>query len=151
MLRATARASWRRGADVRPGSAGIREELHNCHQIGGKGSKIGPQLDGIGIRGLDRLLEDVLDPNRNVDQAFRLTTLVLKNGQVIAGLLLKEEGRGTGTGRQPGQGSAHAEEGGRRETVSQFSPMPANLADQCAQADFYNLLAYLLSQKPPSK
>ena len=54
--------------------------------------QIGPQLDGIGIRGLDRLLEDTLDPNRNVDQAFRATTLVLKNGQILSGLVLREEG-----------------------------------------------------------
>ena len=63
-----------------------------CHQIGGKGAKIGPQLDGIGLRGLDRLLEDTLDPNRNVDQAFRLTSLTLKKGQIVQGLLLREEG-----------------------------------------------------------
>src|SRR5262249_6464872 len=31
----------------------------NCHQLGNKGAKIGPQLDGVGIRGLDRLLEDI--------------------------------------------------------------------------------------------
>src|SRR5205823_1098758 len=42
-----------------------------CHQIAGQGKVIGPQLDGIGSRGLDRLIEDVLDPNRNVDPAFR--------------------------------------------------------------------------------
>src|SRR5262249_16796250 len=63
-----------------------------CHQIGGQGAKIGPQLDGVGIRGLDRLLEDILDPNRNVDQAFRSTTLALKNGQIVSGLVLREEG-----------------------------------------------------------
>src|SRR5207247_1797732 len=40
-----------------------------CHQIDGTGVVIGPQLDGIGTRGLERLLEDVLDPNRNVDRA----------------------------------------------------------------------------------
>ena len=57
-----------------------------------RGPKIGPQLDGIGVRGLDRLLEDVLDPNRNVDQAFRATTLTLKNGQSLTGLVLREEG-----------------------------------------------------------
>ena len=63
-----------------------------CHQLGGKGARIGPQLDGIGSRGLDRLVEDILDPNRNVDQAFRVTILALKNGQVVSGLLLREEG-----------------------------------------------------------
>src|SRR5205807_179633 len=64
----------------------------NCHRLGGKGAKVGPQLDGIGIRGPERLLEDLLDPNRNVDQAFRMTTLALGNGQVVSGLLLAEEG-----------------------------------------------------------
>src|SRR5207248_6825000 len=35
---------------------------------------------------------DVIDPNRNVDQAFRSTTFNLKNGQFISGLVLREEG-----------------------------------------------------------
>ena len=63
-----------------------------CHTLASKGAKVGPQLDGVGIRGLDRLLEDVLDPNRNVDQNFRLTILNLKDGRVVRGLLLREEG-----------------------------------------------------------
>ena len=57
-----------------------------------QGRRVGPQLDGIGSRGLDRLLEDVLDPNRNVDQSFRVTNLALQSGQVVSGLLLREEG-----------------------------------------------------------
>src|SRR5690606_12840578 len=64
----------------------------SCHQIGGKGAKVGPQLDGVGVRGLDRLLEDILDPNGNVDQAFRATSLALEDGQLLSGLLLREEG-----------------------------------------------------------
>jgi hypothetical protein len=31
--------------------------------------------------------------------------------------------------------------------VSQLSPMPANLAEQIPEADFYNLLAFLLLQR----
>ena len=48
-----------------------------CHQIDGQGGLVGPQLDGIGGRGLDRLLEDILDPNRNVDHAFRTTDVLI--------------------------------------------------------------------------
>ena len=44
---------------------------------GGKGNRIAPQLDGIGSRGLERLLEDTLDPRRIVDQAFRTSVLTL--------------------------------------------------------------------------
>jgi hypothetical protein len=31
--------------------------------------------------------------------------------------------------------------------VSQLSPMPANFVDQVSEAEFNNLLAYLLSQR----
>ena len=69
-----------------------RSTAQICHQLAGKGAKVGPQLDGIGTRGLDRLMEDILDPNRNVDQTLRVTNLALKNGQIVSGLLLREEG-----------------------------------------------------------
>ena len=77
-------------------TADLREELHNCHQIANKGARIGPQLDGIGIRGIDRFLEDTLDPNRNVDQAFRTTILTLNNGQSLSGLPSQSQGRSKG-------------------------------------------------------
>src|SRR5207247_2404489 len=63
-----------------------------CHQIDGKGAVVGPQLDGVGTRGLERLVEDVLDPNRNVDPAFLTTNVTLKNDTAITGLLRREEG-----------------------------------------------------------
>ena len=41
---------------------------------------------------LARLVEDILDPNRNVDPAFRLTAVTLKNGETKSGLNHREEG-----------------------------------------------------------
>ena len=80
--------------DARPvaGCPGLREELHGLPPVPRTRRADRSQLDGIGVRGVDRLLEDILDPNRNVDQAFRTTQLALKDGQLIAGLLLREEG-----------------------------------------------------------
>jgi putative heme-binding domain-containing protein len=123
-----------------------------CHQVGGKGAKIGPQLDGVGLRGLDRLLEDTLDPNRNVDQAFRLTALELKDGQVVTGLLLREEGAVLILADQ--QGKEVRVPGGNVEarSTAQMSPMPANIAELITPDEFYNLMAYVLAarEKPPS-
>ncbi|MBL6765734.1 MAG: c-type cytochrome [Verrucomicrobiae bacterium] len=62
-----------------------------CHQIAGQGRLVGPQLDGIGGRGLDRVIEDILAPNLNVDVAFRIETIRLKNGDVITGLPRREQ------------------------------------------------------------
>ena len=79
-------------ADVAVGGALFQKHCAVCHRIGEKGEKIGPNLDGVGIRGVDRLLEDVLDPSRNVDQAFRTTQIVTSDGQIVTGLALREEG-----------------------------------------------------------
>jgi hypothetical protein len=79
----------RAGQDVALGAKVFEKNCANCHQVGGKGQRIGPQLDGIGVRGLERLLEDTIDPSRNVDQAFRTTVVNLKSGQSVRGLLLR--------------------------------------------------------------
>jgi putative heme-binding domain-containing protein len=117
-----------------------------CHTLANKGAKVGPQLDGIGIRGLDRVLEDVLDPNRNVDQAFRSTVLNLKDGKVVTGLLLKEEGEIYVMADAQGKEVRVPKKAVDEKLVSPTSPMPANFADQISEADFNDLMAFLLSQ-----
>jgi putative heme-binding domain-containing protein len=118
----------------------------NCHTIANKGAKIGPQLDGIGIRGLDRLLEDVLDPNRNIDQAFRTTSLTLKNGQIVAGLFLREDGAVWVLADQQGKEVRVPRDMVDQKQVIQLSPMPANFGE-LPEAEFVHLMAYLLEQR----
>jgi len=122
-----------------------------CHILANKGAKIGPQLNGIGNRGLDRLLEDIIDPNRNVDQTFRSTTLNLKNGQIMSGLVLREEGEVVVLADSQGKEVRVDKKNIEERTVSQLSPMPANLVEQIPEADFYNLLAFLLLQRVDNK
>ncbi len=98
------------------------------------------------------MLEDILDPNRNVDQAFRLTTLNLKKGQVVSGLLLKEEGAVLVLADAMGKEVRVPKDTVEERSTSQVSPMPANIAEQVPEADFYNLLEYLLTlQSKPDK
>jgi putative heme-binding domain-containing protein len=138
--------------DPELGAKVFEQKCAICHQLGGKGTKVGPQLDGIGLRGLDRLLEDILDPSRNVDQAFRMTTLNLKDGQSVSGLLLREEGAVLVLADQQGKEVRVPKAKVEEKLVSPLSPMPANFADQIPEADFYHLLAFLLRQQvPPAK
>jgi putative heme-binding domain-containing protein len=134
-------------ADAGRGAKVFETHCANCHQIANKGAKIGPQLDGIGIRGVERLLEDILDPNRNVDQAFRLTTLTLTNGQFRSGLLLREEGQVLVLADDKGKDVRVPKDQVSEKVVSQISPMPANFAEVIPEKDFDDLLAYLLAQK----
>jgi putative heme-binding domain-containing protein len=93
----------------------------------------------------------VLDPNLNVDQAFRLTTLTLNNGKIESGLLLREEGQVYVLADAKGKEVRVPRNEVEEKKVAQISPMPADFEKQIAEKDFYDLLAYLLAQKVKAK
>jgi putative heme-binding domain-containing protein len=139
--------------DVDRGAKVFEKHCANCHAIAGKGAKVGPQLDGIGVRGLDRVLEDVLDPNRNVDQAFRSTIIALKNGQLLTGLVLNADGEVLVLADAQGKEVRVPKSDIDERTVSKISPMPANVAELVPEVEFYDLVAYLLANRdaPPGE
>jgi len=121
-----------------------------CHQLAGKGAMVGPQLDGIGNRGIDRLLEDMLDPHRNVDVAFRTTTLILTNGKIVSGLVRREEGSALVLVDDKGQEFTVNKEDIDEQSRTTLSLMPENVATSLSAEDFFNLLAFLLAQRGES-
>jgi putative heme-binding domain-containing protein len=129
------------------GEGVFEKNCANCHQLGGKGARVGPQLDGIGSRGLERLLEDVLDPNRNVDQSFRVTSLALVSGQVVSGLLLREDGEVLVVADSQGKEVRVPRNKVEERSTIQLSPMPANMADQIPEPEFQDLMAFLLQHR----
>jgi putative heme-binding domain-containing protein len=141
------RAAFNPGeASATKGEPLFKQHCAICHSIDGQGALIGPQLDGVGSRGADRLVEDILDPNRNVDRAFRNTLFILKEGDVQSGLFRREEGEmlvlADATGKENSIPKANVKE--RRE--SDTSLMPDNFSEIISIADFNNLIAYLLSK-----
>ncbi len=122
-----------------------------CHRLNGKGAKLGPDLDGIGIRGIERLLEDTLDPNRNVDGAFRATVINTVDGKVITGLFLRDEGDIAVVADDQGKEVRIKMSDIDEKKQLPLSPMPANIAEKVSESDYNDLLAFLLSQKtaPP--
>lgn len=135
------------GADIEKGRQVFSKVCAACHQLGGEGARIGPQLDGVGVRGSDRLMEDILDPNRNVDQAFRMTTLAIEDGKILSGLLLNDEGEIFTLADSQGQEIRVPKDSVDERRISPLSPMPANLVDQIEEPAFYDLIAYLLTKK----
>ncbi|MEQ8789580.1 MAG: c-type cytochrome [Pirellulaceae bacterium] len=139
---AQAKPDLSRGAEV------FKKSCAACHRLGQQGEKIGPELDGVGHRGLARLLEDVLDPNRVVDPAFRTTVVQTTDGRVLSGLALESEGKLLLlVDREGKQRRIPLDEVEDRRTLP-LSPMPANLAESVAAEDLNHLLGYLLQQRP---
>ena len=134
-------------ADAKRGRLVFEKTCMVCHMVGGQGAHVGPQLDGIGARGVPRLCEDVLDPSRNVDAAFRYSTFVLSDGNVIAGIPRKEEGQVLTVADSTGKEVAIDKTKITRRVESQLSLMPSNFGEVIPPADFNDLMAYLLSTK----
>jgi putative heme-binding domain-containing protein len=129
------------------GRAVFEKHCAACHQIAGKGALIGPQLDGIGNRGVDRLLEDVLDPNRNVDVAFRTTTLRLADGRVLSGLIRRDEGQQLVLADAQGKEFNVAKTEIDEQQKTPLSLMPANVGEIVPASEFADLVGYLLNQR----
>jgi putative heme-binding domain-containing protein len=135
-------------ADPEKGGAIFKFHCAACHQISGEGGVIGPQLDGIGSRGPARLAEDILDPNRNVDAHFYLTTVTRKDGSSLAGFLLAERGEVLVLVDAAGQEIRVAKAEIEKRESTALSLMPAAF-DQILEDDQFNdLLAWLLVQRP---
>jgi putative heme-binding domain-containing protein len=118
-----------------------------CHKIGEAGGKVGPNLDGVGLRGLERLLEDTLDPNRNVDAAFRARVLNLVDGTTKTGLMLRVEGEVLVMADDQGKEFRVPTKDIEKNRETALSPMPANFGEVIPEAEFYQLLGYLMDQK----
>ncbi|MCS5629941.1 MAG: FG-GAP-like repeat-containing protein [Pirellulaceae bacterium] len=128
------------------------EELFNqkciaCHQILGRGAVVGPQLDGIGNRGLERIIEDLLDPSRNVDVAFQTSIYILDSGQIITGLHRRKEGKTLVVVNQKGEEIRIQEDEIDEQMKSKISIMPENIVSEMPPQDFYDLAAFLNSQR----
>jgi putative heme-binding domain-containing protein len=133
-------------ADPAKGKALFTQHCANCHQLGGEGAKIGPQLDGIGNRGADRLCEDILDPSRNVDEAFRTRVVTLLDGRTVSGAFVKVDGAVWVLADQQGKEVRLPLADVEGWKLSPLSPMPANF-DALPADDFHHLLAYLLASR----
>lgn len=116
-----------------------------CHQVNGKGRTVGPNLDGIGNRGLARLTEDVLAPNRNVDVAFRAATVVTTDGKAHTGLLRRIDSNHWNIVDSAGSVTLLAPADVEHQLVSVLSPMPSNFDEVLADHQFTDLMSYLLS------
>jgi putative heme-binding domain-containing protein len=147
LIAARAAAFAKSKPDLEVGANVFKMNCAACHQIKGEGGLIGPQLDGIGTRGPDRLCEDILDPNRNVDAHFHLHTLTLKDGTTFAGFLKAELGEVKLLVDATGKEHRLSKKDITKSEVTPMSLMPPTFGQTMDEETFCDLLGYLLAEK----
>jgi putative heme-binding domain-containing protein len=118
---------------------------YRCHEIDGRGGRIGPELSATG-RSLDRrrLIESIIAPSKEVAPAFVPWLISRTDGTTVTGLLIGE----TIDGKQ-----TYAESTGKIFSISPTevaerrpqptSIMPDNFPRQMTTQEFRDLLAFL--------
>ena len=133
--------------DPARGKEVFKANCSTCHRLEGVGQQVGADLSAIRDRGLDAVLLNILDPNREVMPQFLSYVLVTTTGRVLTGMIAAETANSL-TIRQPD---------GREETVLRLqidelrstglSYMPEGLEKQIDVPAMADLLAYLNSIK----
>lgn len=78
--------------NVANGAAIFSKQCANCHQVAGKGGRLGPDLSRIGTgRTRAALTREIRNPHEWVPPAFEAVTIVTKDGRKIRGIKKNED------------------------------------------------------------
>ena len=119
-----------------------------CHQINGKGGKIGPDLSNIGNNRNSRdLLESIVFPSASLVRQYEPFTVVTAQGRVLTGLISRETTSAIYVQQQAGEPVMVAREDIEELVPSTVSIMPKGLEQALGEQDLADLIAYLKTLK----
>ncbi len=133
------------GVDLQVGAKQFADRCALCHKLGEQGKVVGPQLEGAGARGILRLCEDILWPDRNVDEAFKMTMMVLDGGEAVSGLVSDRTAESLLLTDQTGKQRRILLSDIEHEKPSKLSLMPGNFDELMTDAELASLIGYLRS------
>jgi len=119
-----------------------------CHRFGNDGGSAGPELTAAGSKyDLRSLLESLLEPSKVINEQYRNTTVLLKDGDSITGRLVGNTGEALVIETDPFSGARRKVERPSAQEVrpSQTSAMPDGLLNILSKDEILDLLAYLQS------
>lgn len=142
--------------DIKVGEAVFFDESRGvtcskCHVLSGKGSKVGPDLTGIGaVQTPQYLIESVLKPSEVIVKGFETMYLMTTEGMAYNGLLVSQD--------EEEIVLMVDEDGVMEEYVfypdeiaqmqkQDVSIMPGNFREMLTTEEFYGVILFLLSQK----
>ena len=97
-----------------------------CHRLNDVGQNVGPELGALANKTPQFLLQEILDPNRNVDGKYLEYFAATKAGQTFTGILTSESGGSITLRGQEGK-SRSCSKRSRRAEEHRESLMPEGL------------------------
>jgi putative membrane-bound dehydrogenase-like protein len=132
-----------KAADPRSGRGVFARTCGPCHKMYGDGGTLGPDLTGSNRANLEYLLFNVLNPNGEVPEAYRMVLVTTRDGRTFSGNVIAENDRQV-TLRVVGRDNTVISKSDiqARETTP-VSMMPSGLFDSLTDREVIDLVGYL--------
>ena len=117
-----------------------------CQRLYGEGGTIAPDLTGSGRKKTDYVLRNLIDPSAEIDEAYKLTTVVTADGRLLSGFIVKQDDRWLEIRTQDAEVRLDMKDVDEIVT-SKVSMMPEGMLRNLSDQDFRDLLTYLATDE----
>ncbi len=132
--------------DATKGRAVFEKNCAKCHRHGDLGETIGPNLTGFNVHPKEKILTEIIDPNRSVEGNFRQYTVATAEGQVLSGLLASETKTAIELVDSEAKRHVVLRDDIDEMIASPKSLMPEGFEKQISEAEFNDLLEFLTAK-----
>jgi putative membrane-bound dehydrogenase-like protein len=137
------------GANPQAGRGVYQRTCGACHKLYGEGGTVGPDLTGANRGNLNWLLFNVLEPNAEVQDGYKMVVVTTRDGRTYSGNVVAETERQLTlrvAGRETPVAVTKADIQSREATS--VSLMPPGLLDTLADSEVIDLVGYLRTTAP---
>ncbi|MBL8814683.1 MAG: alpha/beta fold hydrolase [Planctomyces sp.] len=129
------------------GAAVFQKHCSVCHQLNGVGHQVGPNLATVTNRGPEAILVNVLDPNREVNPAWKEYVAVTQAGNTHNGVIIAETGTSITLRRSEAKEDTLLRTDIEELRETGRSLMPEGIEKQVDVQSMADLLSWLMIQK----
>jgi putative membrane-bound dehydrogenase-like protein len=137
------------GANPRNGRGVYQRTCGACHKLYSEGGTLGPDLTGTNRANLSWLLFNLLEPNAEVQDAYKMVVITTRDGRTYSGNVVSENDRQLTlrvVGREAPVVVTKSDIQSRDATS--VSMMPPGLLDTLADSEVIDLVGYLRTTQP---
>ena len=133
-------------ADPKLGRKVFKNVCGTCHQMYGEGGILGPDLTGSNRANREYILLNIIDPNFDVPDGYKMIILKTKNNRVLAGTIAEEDEQKVVLKSVTGKEIVLKNEIQDRQKLA-ISMMPEGILETISKKEFYALIKYLQTEE----
>jgi len=119
-----------------------------CHQVNGKGLVLGPELKAIGKRqDINYVIKSIVDPDAYIVEGFQQTSLEMKDGRKLFGMIQEETGQNVKLFLPTGERVVVNPKDIKTRADAKNSGMPASFAYTLSPQDVADVAAWIMTLK----